>query len=47
MTNPAIQNDFSYYRRTISRMRINNLSVSKQLQNASENLKYVTMIERE
>ncbi|KAM9321748.1 CYFIP-related Rac1 interactor B [Pholidichthys leucotaenia] len=24
MTNPAIQNDFSYYRRTISRMRINN-----------------------
>lgn len=28
MTNPAIQNDFSYYRRTISRMRINNLAVS-------------------
>uniref|UniRef100_A0A3P9L0P5 Family with sequence similarity 49 member Ba n=1 Tax=Oryzias latipes TaxID=8090 RepID=A0A3P9L0P5_ORYLA len=28
MTNPAIQNDFSYYRRTISRMRINNLPVS-------------------
>ncbi|XP_028987898.1 CYFIP-related Rac1 interactor B isoform X2 [Betta splendens] len=26
MTNPAIQNDFSYYRRTISRMRINNLA---------------------
>ncbi|XP_008401084.1 protein FAM49B-like [Poecilia reticulata] len=26
MTNPAIQNDFSYYRRTISRMRINNMS---------------------
>uniref|UniRef100_A0A672Z2Q6 Protein FAM49B-like n=1 Tax=Sphaeramia orbicularis TaxID=375764 RepID=A0A672Z2Q6_9TELE len=26
MTNPAIQNDFSYYRRTISRMRINNLT---------------------
>ncbi|XP_067317730.1 CYFIP-related Rac1 interactor A-like isoform X3 [Anolis sagrei] len=25
MTNPAIQNDFSYYRRTISRNRINNL----------------------
>uniref|UniRef100_A0A8C7L442 Family with sequence similarity 49 member Bb n=6 Tax=Salmoninae TaxID=504568 RepID=A0A8C7L442_ONCKI len=24
MTNPAIQNDFSYYRRTLSRMRINN-----------------------
>uniref|UniRef100_A0A672V6J7 Protein FAM49A-like n=1 Tax=Strigops habroptila TaxID=2489341 RepID=A0A672V6J7_STRHB len=27
MTNPAIQNDFSYYRRTISRNRINNLQV--------------------
>lgn len=27
MTNPAIQNDFSYYRRTISRMRINNVPV--------------------
>ncbi|XP_068424901.1 CYFIP-related Rac1 interactor B-like [Clinocottus analis] len=26
MKNPAIQNDFSYYRRTISRMRINKLS---------------------
>uniref|UniRef100_A0AAR2LJH1 CYRIA/CYRIB Rac1 binding domain-containing protein n=1 Tax=Pygocentrus nattereri TaxID=42514 RepID=A0AAR2LJH1_PYGNA len=26
MTNPAIQNDFSYYRRTLSRMRINNLT---------------------
>ncbi|XP_043922177.1 CYFIP-related Rac1 interactor B [Protopterus annectens] len=26
MTNPAIQNDFSYYRRTLSRMRINNVS---------------------
>ncbi|XP_024124627.1 CYFIP-related Rac1 interactor B isoform X1 [Oryzias melastigma] len=26
MTNPAIQNDFSYYRRTISRMRINNMT---------------------
>ncbi|TWW70824.1 Protein FAM49B L1 [Takifugu flavidus] len=25
MTTPAIQNDFSYYRRTLSRMRINNL----------------------
>ncbi|XP_030104328.1 CYFIP-related Rac1 interactor B isoform X1 [Mus musculus] len=25
MTNPAIQNDFSYYRRTLSRMRINNV----------------------
>ncbi|KAF7646681.1 hypothetical protein LDENG_00183840, partial [Lucifuga dentata] len=29
MTNPAIQNDFSYYRRTISRMRINNLSTEE------------------
>ncbi|KAM9844654.1 CYFIP-related Rac1 interactor B-like isoform 1-T2 [Aulostomus maculatus] len=28
MTNPAIQNDFSYYRRTISRMRINNLAAN-------------------
>lgn len=28
MTNPAIQNDFSYYRRTLSRMRINNTPVS-------------------
>lgn len=28
MTNPAIQNDFSYYRRTLSRMRINNQAVS-------------------
>lgn len=27
MTNPAIQNDFSYYRRTLSRMRINNVPV--------------------
>ncbi|XP_033925176.1 CYFIP-related Rac1 interactor A-like isoform X2 [Melopsittacus undulatus] len=27
MTNPAIQNDFSYYRRTISRNRINNPQV--------------------
>uniref|UniRef100_A0A8D0L2S3 CYRIA/CYRIB Rac1 binding domain-containing protein n=1 Tax=Sphenodon punctatus TaxID=8508 RepID=A0A8D0L2S3_SPHPU len=27
MTNPAIQNDFSYYRRTISRNRINNLQL--------------------
>lgn len=31
MTNPAIQNDFSYYRRTLSRMRINNLSVSARV----------------
>lgn len=30
MTNPAIQNDFSYYRRTISRNRINNLQVRGQ-----------------
>lgn len=29
MTNPAIQNDFSYYRRTLSRMRINNVPVSR------------------
>lgn len=29
MTNPAIQNDFSYYRRTLSRMRIINQTVSK------------------
>ncbi|CAF99471.1 unnamed protein product, partial [Tetraodon nigroviridis] len=28
MTNPAIQNDFSYYRRTISRNRLNNQQVS-------------------
>ncbi|NXS47003.1 FA49A protein, partial [Balaeniceps rex] len=27
MRNPAIQNDFSYYRRTISRNRINNMHV--------------------
>ncbi|KAF3857711.1 hypothetical protein F7725_010912 [Dissostichus mawsoni] len=33
MTNPAIQNDFSYYRRTISRMRINNLAVNNELAN--------------
>ncbi|XP_056157807.1 CYFIP-related Rac1 interactor B-like [Lampris incognitus] len=30
MTNPAIQNDFSYYRRTISRMRINNQCASEE-----------------
>lgn len=30
MTNPAIQNDFSYYRRTLSRMRINNVSSEEQ-----------------
>src|SRR4029434_1014711 len=29
MTNPAIQNDFSYYRRTLNRMRINNVPVSR------------------
>uniref|UniRef100_A0A3Q3C0U1 Family with sequence similarity 49 member A n=1 Tax=Haplochromis burtoni TaxID=8153 RepID=A0A3Q3C0U1_HAPBU len=28
MRNPAIQNDFSYYRRTISRNQINNMNVS-------------------
>ncbi|CAB1325678.1 unnamed protein product, partial [Coregonus sp. 'balchen'] len=27
MTNPAIQNDFSYYRRTLNRMRINNVAM--------------------
>ncbi|XP_073429047.1 CYFIP-related Rac1 interactor A-like isoform X1 [Dendrobates tinctorius] len=27
MTNPAIQNDFSYYRRTVSRNRLNNFQV--------------------
>ncbi|MGH0117385.1 UNVERIFIED_CONTAM: hypothetical protein FKN15_033480, partial [Acipenser sinensis] len=27
MRNPAIQNDFSYYRRTISRNRINNMNM--------------------
>uniref|UniRef100_A0A3Q0T7B6 Family with sequence similarity 49 member Ba n=1 Tax=Amphilophus citrinellus TaxID=61819 RepID=A0A3Q0T7B6_AMPCI len=37
MTNPAIQNDFSYYRRTISRMRINNLSVSNEVNNELAN----------
>ncbi|GAA6108395.1 CYFIP-related Rac1 interactor B [Tachysurus ichikawai] len=30
MTNPAIQNDFSYYRRTLSRMRINNLATEEE-----------------
>uniref|UniRef100_A0A672R1G3 Protein FAM49A-like n=1 Tax=Sinocyclocheilus grahami TaxID=75366 RepID=A0A672R1G3_SINGR len=30
MTNPAIQNDFSYYRRTISRNRLNNQQASSQ-----------------
>ncbi|XP_057268539.1 CYFIP-related Rac1 interactor A-like isoform X1 [Pezoporus wallicus] len=30
MTNPAIQNDFSYYRRTISRNRINNLQLEAE-----------------
>lgn len=29
MTNPAIQNDFSYYRRTISRNRLNNQQVRR------------------
>uniref|UniRef100_A0A3P8V798 Family with sequence similarity 49 member Ba n=1 Tax=Cynoglossus semilaevis TaxID=244447 RepID=A0A3P8V798_CYNSE len=29
MTNPAIQNDFSYYRRTISRMKINKLNATE------------------
>lgn len=31
MRNPAIQNDFSYYRRTISRNRINNMHVSARV----------------
>ncbi|XP_032645474.1 CYFIP-related Rac1 interactor A-like isoform X1 [Chelonoidis abingdonii] len=30
MTNPAIQNDFSYYRRTLSRNRINNLQLDAE-----------------
>ncbi|KAK1786823.1 hypothetical protein P4O66_017003 [Electrophorus voltai] len=30
MTNPAIQNDFSYYRRTLSRMRINNMATEEE-----------------
>ncbi|EMP28446.1 Protein FAM49A [Chelonia mydas] len=30
MTNPAIQNDFSYYRRTLSRNRINNLQLEAE-----------------
>ncbi|XP_067862472.1 CYFIP-related Rac1 interactor B-like [Heptranchias perlo] len=30
MTNPAIQNDFSYYRRTMSRIRINNLTLDTE-----------------
>uniref|UniRef100_A0A3Q1J7J3 CYRIA/CYRIB Rac1 binding domain-containing protein n=1 Tax=Anabas testudineus TaxID=64144 RepID=A0A3Q1J7J3_ANATE len=37
MTNPAIQNDFSYYRRTISRMRINNLAVRNEVNNELAN----------
>lgn len=32
MTNPAIQNDFSYYRRTLSRMRINNVPVNEHFE---------------
>jgi len=31
MTNPAIQNDFSYYRRTISRNRLNNQQVRSMI----------------
>uniref|UniRef100_UPI00398F4306 CYFIP-related Rac1 interactor A-like n=1 Tax=Pristiophorus japonicus TaxID=55135 RepID=UPI00398F4306 len=30
MTNPAIQNDFSYYRRTVSRNRINNMKLDTE-----------------
>jgi hypothetical protein len=43
MTNPSIQNDFSYYRRTVSRLRIanqensifteNNVSISNEVAN--------------
>lgn len=43
MTNPSIQNDFSYYRRTVSRLRIanqensifteNNVSLSNEVAN--------------
>ncbi|CAM9423212.1 CYFIP-related Rac1 interactor B-like [Petromyzon marinus] len=32
MTNPAIQNDFSYYRRTLSRMRINNMGSDVEME---------------
>lgn len=35
MTNPAIQNDFSYYRRTISRNRLNNQQVRPYRSNSS------------
>lgn len=38
MTNPAIQNDFSYYRRTLNRMRINNVPVSIYIKKRSPNL---------
>ncbi|MEE6484361.1 hypothetical protein FKM82_013849 [Ascaphus truei] len=30
MTNPAIQNDFSYYRRTVSRNRLNNFQIDPE-----------------
>jgi hypothetical protein len=31
MNNPAIQNDFSYYRRTLSKMKMNNVRVASRL----------------
>lgn len=31
MNNPAIQNDFSYYRRTLSKMKMNNVRVVRRL----------------
>uniref|UniRef100_A0AAY4DY86 CYRIA/CYRIB Rac1 binding domain-containing protein n=1 Tax=Denticeps clupeoides TaxID=299321 RepID=A0AAY4DY86_9TELE len=37
MTNPAIQNDFSYYRRTLSRMRINKVSEESEVNNELAN----------
>ncbi len=42
MTNPAIQNDFSYYRRTLSRMRINNVPVSTSCPTAIK--EYLTLL---
>src|SRR4029434_4586958 len=35
MTNPAIQNDFSYYRRTLNRMRINNVPARRPTHTAT------------
>ncbi|KGL85298.1 Protein FAM49B, partial [Tinamus guttatus] len=36
MTNPAIQNDFSYYRRTLSRNRLNNLQLEAESEVSNE-----------